>query len=437
MSIVRNYCTGVKISFHKINTSLRHSSFKGRKIFNDPVYGFITVGHPLLFDLIEHACFQRLRRIRQLGMTDMVYPGALHTRFHHSMGAMFLMNHAIQSLRLKGVDISEQEALDAATAILLHDIGHGPFSHALENSIIESIDHEVISRLYMDKLNTLFGGALEGAISIFSNTCHKKFLHQLVSSQLDMDRLDYLKRDSFYTGVSEGVVNAERIIKMLYVHDDKIVVEEKGIYSIEKFIIARRLMYWQVYLHKTVLSAENMLINILRRARELSLAGRKLFATPELAFFLENRIRKQEIIHDGSMLERFSRLDDFDIYAAIKIWVNDDDPVLSRLCRNLLNRELFACELENEPFREEKLDCIARAISERYGLKEHEASYFMVSDSTENYAYHPQSDKINILYKSGEVVDIANASDQLNITVLYKTVTKYFLCYPKEFRDCS
>ena len=415
---------------------MRHSSFKGRKIFNDPVYGFITVGHPLLFDLIEHPWFQRLRRIRQLGMTDMVYPGALHTRFHHSIGAMFLMNHAIQSLRQKDVDISEQEALDAAAAILLHDIGHGPFSHALENSIIESIDHEMISRLYMDKLNAIFDGALQGAISIFANTCRKKFLHQLVSSQLDMDRLDYLKRDSFYTGVSEGVINAERIIKMLDVYDDKIVVEAKGIYSIEKFIIARRLMYWQVYLHKTVLSAENMLINILRRARELSIGANRLFATPDLSFFLVNKIGKQEIMNDGLVLERFSRLDDFDIFAAIKVWANDDDPVLSRLCRNFLNRELFACELENEPFREEKLAAVARAISEKYHLGEHEAAYFLVSDTTENYAYHPQSDKINILYKTGEVVDIANASNQLNITVLYKTVTKYFMCYPKEFRDC-
>ena len=401
------------------------------------MYGFITVGDALLFDLIEHAWFQRLRRIRQLGMTDMVYPGALHTRFHHSMGAMFLMNHAIQSLRLKGVDISEQEALDASVAILLHDIGHGPFSHALENSIIEGIEHEMLSRLYMDKLNQQFGGALQGAINIFSNTCKKKFLHQLVSSQLDMDRLDYLKRDSFYTGVSEGVVNAERIIKMLSVHNDRIVVEEKGIYSIEKFIIARRLMYWQVYLHKTVLSAENMLINILRRARELSLAGQKTLAKPELSYFLENRIVKHELTHNPDVLEHFSLLDDFDIFAAIKAWTNDQDPVLSRLCRSFLNRELFACELESKPVSEEKVSLIAEAIAKNYGFDEHQASYFLVSDSTENYAYHPQSDKINILYKSGEVVDIANASDQLNITVLYKTVTKYFLCYPKEFRDCS
>ena len=415
---------------------MRHSSFNGRKIFNDPVYGFIPIGNPLLFDLIEHPWFQRLRRIKQLGMTDMVYPGALHTRFHHSIGAMHLMNHAIHALRLKEVEISDQEELNAAVAILLHDIGHGPFSHALENSIIENIDHEIISRLYMDKLNDAFGGQMQGAISIFDNSCDRKFLHQLVSSQLDMDRLDYLKRDSFYTGVSEGVVNAERIIKMLYVEDDKIVVEEKGIYSIEKFIVARRLMYWQVYLHKTVLAAETMLMNILRRARELSLAGESLFATPVLEYFLKNRIGKNELLHDPRVLELFSRLDDFDIYTAIKVWAEAADPVLSGLSKMLINRELFSCELENEVFPEDKVLKIRNEIAKKYNLSDDEAGYFLIADSTENRAYHPKSDKINILYKSGELIDIANASDQFNITVLHKTVTKYFLCYPKEFRGC-
>ena len=389
-----------------------------------------------MFDLIEHPWFQRLRRIKQLGMTDMVYPGALHTRFHHSIGAMHLMNHAIHALRLKEVEISDQEELNAAVAILLHDIGHGPFSHALENSIIENIDHEIISRLYMDKLNDAFGGQMQGAISIFDNSCDRKFLHQLVSSQLDMDRLDYLKRDSFYTGVSEGVVNAERIIKMLYVEDDKIVVEEKGIYSIEKFIVARRLMYWQVYLHKTVLAAETMLMNILRRARELSLAGESLFATPVLEYFLKNRIGKNELLHDPRVLELFSRLDDFDSYTAIKVWAEAADPVLSGLSKMLINRELFSCELENEVFPEDKVLKIRNEIAKKYNLSDDEAGYFLIADSTENRAYHPKSDKINILYKSGELIDIANASDQFNITVLHKTVTKYFLCYPKEFRGC-
>ncbi|MEN8224899.1 MAG: HD domain-containing protein [Bacteroidota bacterium] len=415
---------------------MRHSSFNSRKIFNDPVYGFIPVGDPILFDIIEHPWFQRLRRIKQLGMTDMVYPGALHTRFHHSVGAMHLMTHAINALRLKGADINEQEALDAAVAILLHDIGHGPFSHALENSIIHGIDHELISKLYMDKLNQIFGGALKGAIRIFENSCERRFLHQLVSSQLDMDRLDYLKRDSFYTGVSEGVVNAERIIKMLFVEDDRIVVEEKGIYSIEKFILARRLMYWQVYLHKTVLSAENMLMNILRRARKMSLAGESLFATPVLEYFLKNKVGKDELMNDKGVLELFSQLDDYDIYAAIKVWTGADDPVLSKLCKMLVNRELFACELQNEAFREETADEIRACIAGKYNLSEDDASYFLVADSTENHAYHPRSDKINIMYRSGEIIDIAHASDQLNITALHKTVTKFFLCFPKEFRDC-
>lgn len=371
-----------------------------------------------------------------MGMTDMVYPGALHTRFHHSVGAMHLMNQAMIALRIKGVDISDQEGLDAAVAILLHDIGHGPFSHALEHSIVDNLHHETLSQLYINKLNEAFDGQLEGAIKIFQNSCERKFLHQLVSSQLDMDRLDYLKRDSFYTGVSEGVVNAERIIKMLNVIDDKLVVEEKGIYSIEKFIIARRLMYWQVYLHKTVLSAEKMLTNILRRARELSTQGEELFASPVLHYFLNNTVGKNELLHDPKVLEQFSQLDDFDIYTAIKVWAGAKDPVLSRLCQMLVDRELFGTELENEAFDEEKIEGIITQIAKKYNLSREEASYFLISDSTENHAYHPRSDKINIHYKSGKVLDIATASDQLNITVLHKTVTKYFLCYPKEFRDC-
>jgi HD superfamily phosphohydrolase len=415
---------------------VRHSSFSGRKIFNDPVYGFIPVGDDLVFDLIDHPWFQRLRRIKQLGMTDMVYPGALHTRFHHSIGAMHLMNHAIHGLRLKNVTISEQESRDATVAILLHDIGHGPFSHALENSLIDDIHHEMISRVYMEKLNEEFSGQLNGAIKIFENSAERKFLHQLVSSQLDMDRLDYLKRDSFYTGVSEGVVNAERIIKMLSVFDDKLVVEEKGIYSIEKFIIARRLMYWQVYLHKTVLAAENMLINILKRARHLVERGVKLFATPELTYFLEKRPGRKDLLADDEVIHHFSLLDDYDIYASLKVWEKEDDTILSRLCNMLLNRILFGTELENEPFSEEKLEQLKAEIASRYGITPEEAAYFMIADSTENHAYHPKSDKINILYKSGKVMDIAHASDQLNITVLHKTVTKYFLCFPKEFRDC-
>jgi hypothetical protein len=415
---------------------VRHSSFNGRKIFNDPVYGFITVSDPLLFDIIEHPWFQRLRRIRQLGLTDMVYPGALHTRYHHSLGAMFLMNHAIQALRQKGTDISDQDARDAAVAILLHDIGHGPFSHALEHSIIRNMHHEKISKIYMDKLNEAFEHQLEGAIRIFQNQCEKKFLHQLVSSQLDMDRLDYLKRDSFFTGVSEGIVSSERIIKMLDVVDDMLVVDEKGIYSIEKFIIARRLMYWQVYLHKTVLAAENMLVNILKRARELTNRGEDLFGTPVLKYFLSRDIGEKDFIQDPAVIEQFSQLDDFDILTSVKVWANSDDPVLSRLCSMLIDRELFACELENEAFDEEKIASLKLGISKKYNLTAEDVEYFIISDSTENHAYHPRSDKINIYYKSGQVQDIAHVSDSLNITVLHNTVSKYFLCYPKEIRDC-
>jgi hypothetical protein len=287
----------------------------------------------------------------------------------------------------------------------------------------------------MDRLNEAFDGALEGAIRIFQDSCDRKFLHQLVSSQLDMDRLDYLKRDSFYTGVSEGVVNAERIIKMLNVAGDRLVVEEKGIYSIEKFIIARRLMYWQVYLHKTVIAAESMLISILRRAREISLGGEKLFATPALGYFLQNKVSRDELLNDPSCLEMFSLLDDFDIFAAIKAWAASPDPVLGRLCRMLVNRQLFATEMQDETIDEERISDIAGKIAEEYGLERDEAAFFIVADTSENRAYHPQSDKINIQYKNGEIADIAHATQQLNISVLYRSVTKNFICYPKEFRD--
>ena len=407
-----------------------------RKIINDPIYGFIPISNEIIFDIIEHPYFQRLRRIKQLGLTHLVYPGALHTRFHHSLGATFLMGKAIAELRTKGHHIDHEEELGVLSAILLHDIGHGPFSHALEYSIGEGIHHEEISKLFLSYFNQFHDNKLQTGINIFNDQHKKKFLHKLVSSQLDMDRIDYLKRDSFYTGVSEGVVNAERIIKMLFVDKDRIVVEEKGIYSIEKFIIARRLMYWQVYLHKTVLAAENMLIKILRRARELSMQGKKLFATRELTFFLEQQPGRHELLNDEEVIKHFSGLDDFDIYAALKAWQHDDDPVLSKLCSMILGRQLFGTELENEAFPEEKISMIREAISKEYKLTEELAEYFIISDSTENHAYHPKSDKINILYKSGKVMDIAHASDQLNITVLHKTVTKYFLCYPKEIRDC-
>ncbi|MFW5705520.1 MAG: HD domain-containing protein, partial [Bacteroidota bacterium] len=320
-----------------------------KKILNDPVYGFISISSELIFDLIEHRYFQRLRRIKQLGLTHLVYPGALHTRFHHAIGAMHLMQQAIEVLRSKGHEITKDEALGTLTAILLHDIGHGPYSHTLEKSIVCSITHEELSLMFMQRLMKEFDGMPETGISIFNNSYHKKFLHQLVSSQLDMDRLDYLKRDSFFTGVSEGVINTDRIIKMLDMHDDNLVVEAKGIYSIEKFIIARRLMYWQVYLHKTVLSAEQMLVRIIRRARYLARNGTPLFATSPLRPFLEQELYMEDFKENPDILDTFARLDDFDIFTSIKEWVHHPDKVLSNLCYSLVNRQLFRTEIMNKP----------------------------------------------------------------------------------------
>lgn len=403
-----------------------------RKIFNDPVYGFITVPDDFVFKIIEHPFFQRLRRIKQLGLTHMVYPGALHTRFHHAMGAMHLMGEAIEVIRSKGHEITEAEAQAVTAAILLHDIGHGPFSHALENCIVHDISHEDISNIFMERLNSKFGGKLQLAIDIFKNKYHKKFLHQLVSSQLDVDRLDYLQRDSFFTGVSEGVISTERIIKMMDVVNDQLVIEAKGIYSIEKFITARRLMYWQVYLHKTVLSAEYLLLKILKRAKYLAEKGTDLFATPSFKEFLYNNYCKKDFESKPELLEAFARLDDFDIYASVKVWCDEKDPVLSCLCRNMINRQLFSVELQNVPFDIKKIEQIKQHISKKLKLKTGEEDYFVFTDKVENNAYDPMNLKINILFKDGRIVDIADASDQLNISVLSQTVTKYFLCYPKE-----
>jgi len=410
---------------------VRASSFNKRKIFNDPVYGFIPIENELIFDIIEHPYFQRLRRIKQLGLTHLVYPGALHTRFHHSMGAMYLMNQVIFALRLKNHEISEEEARGASLAILLHDVGHGPFSHALEHSILDGIHHESVSRIYMQRLNHLFHDQLEMAISIFENSYHRKFFHQLVSSQLDVDRMDYLKRDSFFTGVSEGVINTERIIKMLTVNDDKIAVEEKGIYSIEKYIVARRLMYWQVYLHKTVIAAESMLMRILSRAKYLVRNGESLFATPSLTYFLQNKVVQDDLENNPELLDRFSDLDDFDIFTSVKVWSTHRDPVLSALCNHLVKRHLFRIEMQQMPFDESYVDKVRADIKKSYQLSNDEAAYFIIEDSTANYAYHPRSDKINIMYKNGDMLDLAEVSDQLNISVLHKHVVKYFLCYPK------
>lgn len=414
-----------------MNKVQSNSVFK-RKIFNDPVYGFITVSDDFIFQLIEHPYFQRLRRIKQLGLTHLVYPGSFHTRFHHAMGAMHLMGEAIESLRSKGNEITEEEAQAVNAAILLHDIGHGPFSHALENCIVEDINHEYLSQLFMERLNTQFGGKLQLAIDIFQNKYSKKFLHQLVSSQLDVDRLDYLKRDSFFTGVSEGVISTERIIKMMNVVNDNLVIEAKGIYSIEKFIIARRLMYWQVYLHKTVLSAGYLMIKILQRAKYLSEQGLSLFATPAFHEFITHTYRKIDFDKNPQILDLFAELDDFDIYSSIKVWSNSSDTILAALCKKLINRQLFHIDLEKTPIDELKMEKIKKEVIKTLNISPSDIDYFVFSDKVENNAYDTSNININILFKDGKILDLAEASDQLNISVLSQTVTKYFLCYPKE-----
>ena len=407
-------------------------SFNKLKIFNDPVYGFVNIPFEIIYDLIEHPYFQRLRRIKQLGMTHLVYPGALHTRFHHAMGAMHLMGEAIEVIRSKGHVITEEEAEGVTIAILLHDIGHGPFSHALENSIVHNVTHEDLSAIFMDKLNREFKGKLSLALTIFHNKYHKKFLHQLVSGQLDMDRLDYLKRDSFFTGVSEGIISSDRIIKMLTVVKDQLAIEAKGVYSIEKFIIARRLMYWQVYLHKTVLSAEFLLINILKRAKELAENGTELFCTPSLKVFLYNKIDKKSFINDTTILDAFSELDDYDIFASIKVWAKHTDKILSKLCNNLQNRTLYKIELQKEIFKKDYITLKKEIVKKKYRLTNEEAGYFVFTESISNNAYNPANEKINILYKDNQLIDIAQAADLLNISALSKPVKKHFLCYPKD-----
>ncbi|MDQ3112305.1 MAG: HD domain-containing protein [Bacteroidota bacterium] len=404
------------------------------KIFNDPVYGFVTVPSELVFNLIDHPYFQRLRRIRQLGLTNLVYPGAIHTRFHHALGAMHLMREAIEVIRSKGHEITEEEAQGATVAILLHDIGHGPFSHALEMSIVHNITHEDLSAIFMDRLNVEFKGQLETAIKIFRNKYKKKFLHQLVSSQLDLDRLDYLRRDSFFTGVVEGNISSDRIVKMFNVVNDELVVEDKGIYSIEKFIVARRLMYWQVYLHKTVLSAEHLLVNILKRAKELADEGIDLFCTPFLRLFLYNRFTKSAFLNKPEVLEAFAKLDDYDIMTSVKVWSEHSDKILAYLCKRLVDRELFAVELQQKPFAGNYVAQLQKKAEKKYGLKKEEVPYYVFTGAVQNKAYSSDNIRINILFKNGNVIDIAEAADLFNISVLAHPVKKYFLCYPKELR---
>ncbi len=398
-----------------------------KKILNDPVYGFVTLKHEFLLEIIDHPWFQRLRRISQLGLSHLVYPGAVHNRFHHAIGALNLMQEALFVLRQKGAEISEDEELGACLAILLHDIGHGPFSHALEHSIVHGISHEEITLTIMKRLNDEFNGRLEMAIQIFSDDYPRKFFHQLVSSQLDMDRLDYLSRDSFYTGVSEGVVGTERIIKMLNVIDDKVVVEEKGIYSIEKYIVARRLMYWQVYLHKTVLSAEFMLVNILKRVEHLAQNGTKLFSTDSLDFFMTSEKTLSDFEENPEVLEKFCELDDYDIMTCIKAWTKSEDAVLSRLSNALLNRKLFKIKLSSERWPEELVQKITSNISQELNISEEEASYFVIHNMVDNKAYSPASENILISMKDGRLVDLATASDHLNISALSAPVQKWFL----------
>ncbi len=407
-------------------------AYNKRKIINDPIYGFVTLPNDVIYDLINHPFFQRLRRIKQLGLTNLVYPGALHTRFHHAIGAMHLMQEAVLTLKQKDVVITKEEEQAALIAILLHDIGHGPFSHALEHSLVKGISHETISSFIMKALNEEFKGKLTLAIKIFNDEYKKHFLHQLVSSQLDMDRLDYLKRDSFFTGVSEGVISSDRIIKMLNVVNNGLVVESKAIYSIEKFLIARRLMYWQVYLHKTVLSAETLLVNILKRAKELSAQGKELFATPALQFFLKTDLSEKDFVKDKTVLQRFSKLDDNDVMASIKVWSEEGDKILKKLCSNLLERKLYKIELQNTAFSAAHKNKLIEKACKLYKVTKKEAAYFVLTDTVNNSAYNANSFNINILMGNGELVDVATASDQLNIQSLSKTVTKHFICFPKE-----
>lgn len=407
-----------------------------KKIVNDPIYGFITIPDGIIFQLIEHPWFQRLRRIEQLGVTHLVYPGAMHTRFHHTLGAMHLMHKAIETLRSKGVVITEKEEESAKLAILLHDIGHGPLSHNLEHSIVHHITHEDMSSIFMEKLNKEFNGELSLAIKIFRNLYSKKFLYQLVSGQLDVDRLDYLTRDTFFTGVSEGVVGYDRIINMLNVAGGNLVVEAKGIYSIEKFIIARRIMYWQVYLHKTVLSAMELVVNIIDRAKEIAANGGELFCTPALRVFLYNNFSKKDFEKNKDLVNTFAMLDDHDIMSCIKEWIKHPDFILSTLSSWLINRRLYSTRLQTEPFSKSKVEQLAKLAKSKYKLDTKDIPYFVFSGEVENAIYKSKKvssagGHINILYPDGKISDITKASDYPGAEELDKITRKYFLCYPK------
>lgn len=398
------------------------------KIINDPIYGFIHIPSSLVFDIIEHPYFQRLRRINQMALSYLVFPGAKHTRFEHVLGCVFLMQKTVEMLRFKGVQISDKEAEGLYIAILLHDIGHGPFSHAMEHSIVEGISHEEISLLFMQELNKVFNGKLETAIAIFQGTYPRKFMHQLISGQLDMDRADYLKRDSFYTGVAEGNINSERLISMLNVRNDELVVEEKGLYSVEKFLIARRLMYWQVYLHKTSVAAEQILIRLLNRAKELVQQGQKLTMSTALAFFVKNKISKDNFSQE--VLEMFARLDDTDIISAMKEWQFHPDAVLSKLSKMLLNRDLPKIKVRLNDFEEQKIKRLQK-LSLAKGIDEKDMKYFVFIGVMTNRAYNPEKEIIKILTKNGRVVELSKTSEAINLEPLSQVTERYYICYPK------
>jgi HD superfamily phosphohydrolase len=403
------------------------------KIFNDPIYGFITLPNELIYDLVQHRYFQRLRRISQMGLSYLVYPGAHHTRFHHALGCMHLMQKAVDVLRSKNVEISDDEEQALYIAILLHDIGHGPFSHAMENSIVEGVHHEHISMMFMNKLNEEFNGKLSLAIQIFKGQYHRHFMLQLISSQLDMDRMDYLKRDSFFTGVAEGNINSDRLIQMMAVVNDILVIEEKGIYSVEKFLMARRLMYWQAYLHKTSLVAELMLMKILQRAKELTQNGIRLSCSEPLLFFICNKVQLETF--DVDMLEKFARLDDFDIMSALKAWQYHEDEILSSLCRRVIDRDLLKIKVDSEKFPKTEMQQLIDAFCQMHNISEAEAKYFIFKGKIKNQAYVKDVEPIHILKKDETIEDVIEASDQLNLKALSKPVTKYYICFPKQLAE--
>ncbi len=400
------------------------------KIFNDPIYGFISIPNALIYDLVQHPYFQRLRRISQMGLSYLVYPGANHTRFHHALGCMHIMQKTVDVLRFKGVSISPEEENALYIAILLHDIGHGPFSHAMEKSIVEDVYHETISLLFMNQLNVEFGGQLSLAIQVFRGDYHRKFMLQLISSQLDMDRMDYLKRDSFYSGVAEGNINSERLIQMMNVVDDVLVIEEKGIYSVEKFLMSRRLMYWQVYLHKTSLVAELILTKVLKRAKELTQKGILLPCSEPLLFFMQNKITAATF--NSENIELFSQLDDFDIISALKSWQKQDDFILSSLSKMIINRDLLKVKVSSEKGSKEELKLLKKRFASENNIALQDTNYFIFKGKIKNQAYSIEAESIRILKKDKTIEDVAEASDQLNLKSLSKLVTKYYICFPKQ-----